>query len=66
MMDKTEKKLYDIFDVALASDLDVSLETWVRKIEKTTEKRREVIVLSLLSGVPELVEKGKRIFNLIN
>jgi hypothetical protein len=58
--------MYDLMDQACANELDVSVETYIEKIEKTTIKRAEVIIGSIFSEDPKLIKKAKRIFNLIN
>lgn len=58
--------LYDLLDKACADMLNVSVETYIKKIEKTTYKRAGVIIDALFSEDPILIEKAKRVFNLIN
>lgn len=58
--------MYDLIDEACANELNVSVETYIEKIEKTTMKRAEVIIGAIFSGDPNLIKKAKRIFNLIN
>ena len=58
--------MYDIIDEACANELNVSVETYIKKIEKTTIKRAEVIIGAIFSGDPKLIKKAKRIFKLIN
>lgn len=54
-----------LLDEHFADALDVSVEVYIKKIEKTTEKRRKVIIMALSSGKEEKVEQAKRIFELI-
>tara|TARA_R110000824_G_scaffold38477_8_gene117498 strand:- start:384 stop:560 length:177 start_codon:yes stop_codon:yes gene_type:complete len=58
--------MYDLVDEACANELNVSVETYIEKIEKTTMKRAEVIIGAIFSEDPNLIKKAKRIFNLIN
>ena len=58
--------LYDIMDLACAVALEVNVEVYIEKIEKTTYKRAELIISALLSEDEKLILKARRIFNLIN
>ena len=58
--------MYDLIDEACANELNVSVEAYIEKIEKTTMKRAEVIISAIFSGDQNLIKKSKRIFNLIN
>jgi len=58
--------MYDLVDEACANELNVSVEAYIDKIEKTTMKRAEVIISAIFSEDPKLIKKAKRIFNLIN
>lgn len=58
--------MYDLLDQACANELNVSVEDYIEKIEKTTMKRAEVIIGAIFSGDPNLIKKAKRVFNLIN
>ena len=58
--------MYDLVDEACANELNVSVETYIEKIEKTTMMRAEVIIGAIFSEDPNLIKKAKRIFNLIN
>lgn len=58
--------MFDLLDEACANKLNVSVETYIEKIEKTTIKRAEVIIGAIFSEDPNLIKKAKRIFNLIN
>lgn len=57
--------MYELLDAACAEELGVSVETFIEKIERTTEKRMELIISATFSGDLVLIEKAKRIFNLI-
>jgi len=54
-----------MMDEAIANDLGISVEEYVDKIERTTQHRMEVIVMGLFSEDDLIIEKAKRIFNLI-
>ena len=58
--------MYELLDEACAYELNVSIKTYIDKIEKTTEKRRMVIIGAILSDNPILIKKAQRIFNLIH
>lgn len=57
-------------DRACAEALGVELEVYIEKIEKTTEKRAEIILISLVSASMNedlaILEKVRRIFSLID
>lgn len=57
--------MFDMMDEAIANDLGISVEEYVDKIERTTQHRMEVIVMGLFSEDDLIIEKAKRIFNLI-
>jgi len=57
--------MFDMMDEAIANDLGVSVGEYVDKIERTTPHRMEVIVMGLFSEDDLIIEKAKRIFNLI-
>lgn len=57
--------LYDDLDYAIAEALEVSVEEYIEKIEKTTYLRAEAIINGIWSKDPKIVKKVKRIFNLI-
>lgn len=48
-----------------AEILGVENEFFISKIESTTENRKEIIINSLLSDDEKLINKGIKIFNLI-
>jgi hypothetical protein len=52
-------------DEICASALEVAVEVYIDKIENTTYHRAEVIIGACLSDDDKLIEKAKRIFNLI-
>jgi hypothetical protein len=58
--------LYDMMDLAFAEALEVDVEVYIEKIEKTTYKRAELIISALMSEDEKLTLKARRIFNLIN
>lgn len=58
--------MYDLIDKACANELNISVEAYIEKIEKTTTKRAEVVIGAIFSEDPNLINKAKRIFNLIN
>lgn len=58
--------MYDLADEACAQEFNVSLKTYIKKIENTTIKRAEVITSAVFSEDPKLIKKAQRIFNLIN
>lgn len=57
--------VYDLLDEGIATDLGVSVEEYIKKIEFTSFKRAELIILAVTSEDPIKLEKAKRIFNLI-
>ena len=57
--------MYDLVDATCAHELNVSVETYIEKIEKTTLKRAELIIGAIFSENPKLKNKAIRIFNLI-
>jgi hypothetical protein len=61
---------YDFMDRACAESLGVDLVVYIEKIEKTTPKRAEIIITGLVTASInddlKLLEKVKRIFNLIS
>ena len=57
---------YDMMDLACAEALEVDVEVYIEKIEKTTYKRAELIISALMSEDEKLLVKARRIFNLIN
>jgi len=56
---------YDLLDDACADALNVSLEVYIEKIEKTTPKRAELIISALLSDDEKLLIKARKLFKLI-
>lgn len=56
---------YDFFDAMLAEVLNITVDVYIEKIESTTENRREIIILGLMSEDNKKVEKAKRCFYLI-
>lgn len=58
--------MYNLVDMACANELNVCVETYIEKIEKTTFKSAEIIIDALFSEDPKLIKKAIRIFNLIN
>lgn len=58
--------LYYMMDLACAEALEVDVEVYIEKIEKTTYKRAELIISALMSEDEKLTSKARRIFNLIN
>ena len=57
--------MYDMIDLAIADSLEVSVETYIEKIEQTSMHRAEIIIGAVMSGDPEKLEKAKRIFNML-
>jgi len=55
----------DLIDEACADSLNVSVGFYISRIEKTTHTRADLIIRSLLSEDEKIIEKAKRIFNLI-
>lgn len=72
-MGKTKKKikgkhqitLFEMFDIMAAETLNISVDEYVRQIEKTTEGRIYIIVNGLLSEDEKKIEKAIRCFKLI-
>ena len=58
--------MYDLLDNACAEVLCVDVKVYIEKIEKTSYKRAELIIIAALSNDKKLIEKAKRIFNLIS
>lgn len=58
--------LYDTMDLACAEALEVDVEVYIEKIEKTTYKRAELIISALMSEDENVILKARRVFNLIN
>jgi len=56
---------YEMIDLACAETLGVGVDVYIEKIEKTTYKRAELIIMSLWSSDERLIAKARRIFNLI-
>ena len=57
--------MFDMMDEVLANELGISVNEYIDKIEKTTLKRSEIIIMALFSEDEILIEKAKRIFKLI-
>ncbi len=57
--------IYDFVDTMCAEALGVSVETYINKIERTTEYRIEVITNACWEADEAKIAKAKRIFNLI-
>lgn len=57
--------MYNFLDEMLAEQLDVSVDYYIENIEKTTYYRAQIIIESLMSDDKKIVEKAKRVFNLI-
>lgn len=57
--------LHEIMDLACADALEVDVEVYIEKIEKTTYKRAEIIISALMSEDEKQIIKARRIFNLI-
>ena len=61
---------YDFMDKACAESLGVEMEVYIEKIEKISEKRAEIILISLVTASMNedlaKLEKVRRIFNLID
>ncbi len=55
----------DLLDEACAEALGVSVDEYIEKIEKTTYMRAELIINALLSDDDLLIQKARRIFDLI-
>lgn len=62
--------LYDFMDKACAESLGVELEVYIEKIEKISEKRAEIILISLVTASMNedlaKLEKVRRVFSLID
>jgi len=56
---------YSLIDQACAVELGVDVKVYIEKIEKTTYRRAELIILGLLSEDKIKVDKAKKIFNII-
>ena len=56
----------DLIDEACADSLNVSVAFYIARIEKTTDRRANLIIRSLLSDNEKIINKAKRVFNLIN
>jgi len=54
-----------MFDIMAAETLNISVDEYVRQIEKTTEGRIYIIVNGLLSEDEKKIEKAIRCFKLI-
>jgi hypothetical protein len=54
-----------IIDQAIASELNVSVEEYIEKIERTSYKNADIIIFNILSDNPLLNQKAKDLFNLI-
>jgi len=59
--------IFEMLDAICAENLKTDVETFVRKIEATTEWRREVIInYALEDDNKQKLEQVRRCFNLIN
>lgn len=58
--------MFNILDSVCAENLKVDVDTFIKKIESTTEYRAEVIIYhALCDGNKEKLEQARRCFNLI-
>ena len=55
----------DLFDMACASELDVSIQEYIDKIESISPARMEIIITHLLGENETKRKQAKRVFNLI-
>lgn len=59
--------IFDMLDAVCAENLKTDVEIFVKKIEATTEWRREVIInYALDDDNKQKLEQARRCFNLIN
>ncbi len=59
--------IYEMLDAICAENLNTDVEIFVKKIEATTEWRREVIINAALDDDnKQKLEQARRCFNLIN
>ena len=59
--------IFEMLDAICAENLETDVEIFVKKIEATTEWRREVIINAALDdNNKEKLEQARRCFNLIN
>lgn len=56
----------DLIDEVCADSLNVSVAFYIAQIEKTTDRRANLIIRALLSDNETIINKAKRVFNLIN
>lgn len=56
--------MFDLIDHMIAEDLEIDVDTYIRKIESLSDYKQEVIITRGMIGndIPQL----KRIFKLIN
>lgn len=57
--------IFDTLDHACADRLRTDVNTFIQKIESTTENRRYLIISAALGDDESKIEKAIRIFNLI-
>ena len=60
------EEYYDYLDIICASALNVDVETFINKIESTTEYRMNTIITTLLESEDEYkLQQARRCFNMI-
>lgn len=66
-MIKNDYYMFELLDTICAANLKTDVETFVRKIEATTEWRREVIInYALNEDNKQKLNQARRCFDLIN
>jgi hypothetical protein len=56
--------LYDMMDMAIAGELGVDVETYIKIIDhKCTEEEANFIILAILEEDADSIEKAKEMFN---
>jgi hypothetical protein len=56
--------LYDMMDMAIAGELGVDVETYIKVIDgKCTEEEANFIILTIMEEDQDNLEKAKKMFN---
>ena len=56
--------LWDLMDQSIASELEVSIETYIEVIDnKCTEEEAQFIIMTILEEDADNLEKAKQMFN---
>jgi len=55
--------LFDMMDMAIAGELGVDVEVYIDIIEKCTEEEANFIIMTIIEGDEDNLDKAKKMFN---